>query len=70
MDVRYLFLASDSFSFPELFLSVFFLLPKIRVFFYLGLVQAIDNDILALFNVNTFDQLVVLETHLAGSHSS
>jgi hypothetical protein len=66
----YLLLLCNPFSLPQLSLPILLLLSQIRVFLDLGLVQAVDNRILALAHIHPPDLLVVLETHLTRRHGA
>jgi hypothetical protein len=66
----YLLLLCNPFSLPQLSLPILFLLPQIRVLLDFGLVQAVDDRILALAHIHPPDLLVVLEAHLACRHGA
>jgi hypothetical protein len=64
----YLLLLCDPLNLSQLSLAILLLLSQIRVLLNLGLVQTVDNRILARTHVDPLHLLVVLEAHLASSH--
>lgn len=49
---------------------VFSFLLKIGLFLHLGLVEPVDDDVLALDNENLFNLARILEAHLTGGHAA
>ena len=55
---------------PELLGSVFLLLSEVWELFDLCLVEAVDDGVLAFWDIDAFDLLLVLEADLTGGHTA